>query len=198
MRIIQCKRCGKIIEATGEQAYCKECRNIIKAESVMRTRICKECRIEFTGGPRASYCPECRKERQKKADRERKKRKTSARPIGSIDTCEICGKEYIVSSGRQKYCKECAENAVKEKVRAHKKIYMQERREINEERKKDRKENRKICLICGRAFQAETNTVTCSKDCAEKLKKIRQEETDIRRGKRKSPAGGYFGKKEKS
>lgn len=194
MRIIQCKRCGKIIEATGEQAYCEECRKIIKSESVMRTRICKECGIEFTGGPRASYCPECRKERQKKADRERKKRKTSTRPIGGIDTCEICGKEYIVSSGRQKYCKECAENAIKEKVRAHKKIYMQERREINEERKKERKENRKICLICGRAFQAETNTVTCSKECAEKLKKIRQEEADIRRGKRKSPAGGYFGR----
>ena len=194
MRIIQCKRCGKIIEATGEQAYCEECRKKIKIESVMRTRICKECGIEFTGGPRASYCPECRKERQKKADRERKKRKTSARTIGSIDTCEICGKEYIVSSGRQKYCKECAENAVKEKVRAHKRIYMQGRKEISSENKKARKENRKICIICGQAFNSDTNTVTCSKECAEKLKKIRQEEADIRRGKRKSPAGGYFGR----
>lgn len=198
MRIIQCKRCGKIIEARGEQAYCEECRKIIKSESVMRTRICKECGIEFTGGPRASYCTECRKERKKKADRERKKRKTSARQIGSIDTCEICGKEYIVSGGMQKYCKDCSENAVKEKVKAHKKIYMQGRREINQERKKERKENRKICLICGRAFQADTPTVTCSKECERKLKTIRQEEADIRRGKRKSPAGEYFGKKEKS
>ena len=70
--------------------------------------------IEATG--EQAYCPECRKGRQKKADRERKKCKASARPIGSIDTCEICAKEYIVSSCSQKYCKECAENAVKEKV----------------------------------------------------------------------------------
>lgn len=34
--------------------------------AIYDNRICKECGIKFSGGPRAWYCPNCRKERQKK------------------------------------------------------------------------------------------------------------------------------------
>ena len=49
--------------------------------------------------------------------------------------------------------------------------------------------DRKVCIVCGNVFDADTPTVTCSPSCAEKLRKQRQEEADIRRGKRKSPVG---------
>ena len=76
-------------------------------------KICKRCGKGFQGGPRALYCPKCRKERL----RERRKKYNangSDRKIGSVDTCKCCGKQYTVSSGTQKYCKECAGLDVRE------------------------------------------------------------------------------------
>lgn len=53
-------------------------------------RICKECGKSFPGGPRAWYCPDCRRER-KKHDKEFKERKRSGKviPNGSVIKCEI-------------------------------------------------------------------------------------------------------------
>ena len=79
-------------------------------------RECIQCGAAFKGGPRAWYCPECRAERIKQADREAKKRKSEGkvRKIGSTDFCKRCGKPYTVNSGKQMYCPECSEEAVKE------------------------------------------------------------------------------------
>lgn len=69
-------------------------------------RICRTCGVSFRGGPRAWYCPDCRRERE----RERKKHYNSsgfARHIGQIDICLNCGKEYTVDGGGQKYCPDC-------------------------------------------------------------------------------------------
>ena len=74
--------------------------------AVYGNRICRECGMIFEGGPRAWYCPECRHERRKRRDVERKNR-PSKRPLGSKDICENCGKEYIVNCGLQKYCPDC-------------------------------------------------------------------------------------------
>lgn len=69
-------------------------------------RICRTCGKSFKGGPRAWYCPDCREERQK--EREAKYRRGEPkRHLGSIDKCLICGKEYTVESGLQKYCPDC-------------------------------------------------------------------------------------------
>lgn len=70
-------------------------------------RECKKCGVNFKGGPRAWYCPTCRRERQR--ERESEYRRCSARrKLGSKDLCENCGKKYVVSGGLQKYCPECA------------------------------------------------------------------------------------------
>lgn len=87
------------------------------------------------------------------------------------------------------YCKDCAEIAVTEKVRAHKRDYNAANRDALNDHKREVRVFRKVCIICGAVFDADTPTVTCSPECAKKLRKLRQDETDIRRGRRKTPAG---------
>lgn len=40
-----------------------------KGTSTLRMRVCRQCGIEFMGGPRAWYCPTCRIERQREQER---------------------------------------------------------------------------------------------------------------------------------
>ena len=189
MRLRKCKRCGKPYETDRPDTYlCPACSVEAKRETVVRDRICRQCSVVFPGGPHAWYCPTCRAERRQEVDR-RRKRTGPSRPLGSTDTCKRCGGEYVVEAGRQVYCKRCAEIAVRETVRAHKRRYNAENRDSLNAHKKAMHTDRKVCIICGNVFDADTATVTCSAACAAKLRKQRQEEADIRRGKRKSPVG---------
>lgn len=79
---------------------------------VVKDRTCRQCGAVFSGGPRAWYCPACRSVRAKEADR-RRKASGIARPLGSTDICTVCGKPYVVRSSRQKYCPDCAYEAVR-------------------------------------------------------------------------------------
>lgn len=81
--------------------------------NVVRTRVCRQCGREFKGGPRAWYCPECRAARQKEAAA-RYRKNGAERHLGTISQCTICGKEYIVESGLQRYCTECAAKHLKQ------------------------------------------------------------------------------------
>ena len=82
---------------------------------VVKPRICRQCGAVFDGGPRAWYCPSCRRERAKESNRrKRAKGRKADRPIGSTDNCVRCGKEYVVRSSRQKYCPDCAYEGVRE------------------------------------------------------------------------------------
>lgn len=82
----------------------------------LRPHTCKECGSTFQGGPRAWYCPRCRAERQAQQNREYKQRKKmgNARAIGQKYPCEICGTMYVLSSGLQRYCTDCAKEHLKE------------------------------------------------------------------------------------
>lgn len=189
MRLKICKRCGRNYEAIGSDGYfCPECSAEYFRNASVRDRTCRECGKTFPGGPRAWYCPDCRAERRKEYEREWRK-KTPARKIGSTDICQRCGKPYTVEAGRQKYCKDCAEIAVAETVRAHKKAYNAERKDTIQLHKQIMRSYRNVCIICGKVFDAETPRVTCSKECDKKRRKLRQDEADIRRGQRKSEAG---------
>ena len=154
----------------------------------MRDRVCRQCGTIFSGGPRAAYCPTCRAERNKEATR-RYKKSGAARPIGSTDICKRCGAEYVVDGCRQVYCKRCAADAVGDTVRAHKRDYNAANRDRLNAHKQAMREDRSVCVVCGRVFSPSTPTVTCSSDCATALRKRRQQESDLRRGKRKSPVG---------
>ena len=189
MRLRNCKRCGKPYETERPGTiFCPACSEAYHKSAPVRNRVCRQCGATFTGGPRAWYCPSCREDRRREADKQRKTAGT-ARPLGSTDICKRCGKAYIVSNGRQMYCNDCADIAVKEKVRAHKREYYAENSDALNDHKREVRVDRKVCIICGSVFDADTPTVTCSPACAAKLRKLRQDEADIRRGRRKTPAG---------
>ena len=75
--------------------------------------------MEFeTPSSRAKYCIYCRDKAQAARNRAyvEKKKSGSAVKVGSEQTCPICGKTYIVTSGSQKYCRECTESRKRKKV----------------------------------------------------------------------------------
>lgn len=104
----------------------------------MRDRICRQCGATFKGGPRAWYCPACRIERHRETLRGFK----ANRPLGSTDICLICGNEYIVKAGRQKYCPDCAAEQLREADRKQGLEYYRKNKEtINPARNKRRRKH---------------------------------------------------------
>ena len=188
MRQRKCKNCGKIFNVPGgrEQYLCPECSAEAKKNSVIRERICKNCGVAFLGYPRSFYCPACAIERRKQKRRERGNR--PYRPLGSVDICANCGKEYVVKSGLQRYCPECAEKVVAEKIKAHKREYMADNKEKSQARKSETRGKRYVCVICGKEYEKHTTEVTCSPECHKEYTRRKQNIADIRRGKRKLPS----------
>lgn len=82
------------------------------------THKCELCGMEFESkSNRAKYCVYCRDKAQVARNRayaEKKKSGTSV-SLGSEQMCPICKKPYTVTSGSQKYCKNCTKKAVKKK-----------------------------------------------------------------------------------
>ena len=73
-------------------------------------RTCRQCGKKFMGFPRSFYCPECqeiRKKEQKQKYNDRK-RAGGVVPLGSVIKCEICGKPIVKTSGRTRFCTDCA------------------------------------------------------------------------------------------
>lgn len=163
-----CKYCNKEYDGDPGSSACPECAEHVK-KSVMRIRVCRECGREFLGGPRAWYCPECRAERQRETNA-RCKRSGAQRPLGSVDKCAVCGKEYVVKSGLQKYCPECAREAVRS-IDRKQSIEWQQKNTTPEQRKTQRKAaTAEIkCVICGKMFVPTFTSLTCSKECSKRL-----------------------------
>ncbi len=124
--LAKCHKCGSIFDTESYTAIlCPHCSRQARENSTLRTCICRECGTEFEGGPRAWYCPECRLERKRESLRCFRKN-GPARPLGTTDICVRCGKQYIVTGWRQKYCPDCSADGTKEAVRPHKRRYQQE------------------------------------------------------------------------
>lgn len=138
------------------------------------------------GYPKSKRCPECQAQINRERDRTHK-RNGPVRKLGSIDICQACGKEYIVEGPTQKYCKDCGPEQAGKNIKAHKRLYMAGIADKTAAKKAENRSYNKVCLVCGKVFDADTPTVTCSPECAKKLKSFRMAETDFRRGKRKIP-----------
>ena len=167
-----CKRCGNEFQADSKHVYlCPDCAAKSKQENVVRPRKCWECGTTFDGGPRARYCPRCRKERQRNNERRHRAAGTSRR-LGSIDFCQRCGKEYTVTGGLQKYCPDCSKIAVAETdSRQAREYYHDHRQEIADYRDKVRPVEKK-CVICGKTFAAKGRVnITCSEECRKEYRR---------------------------
>lgn len=137
---------------------------------------CRQCGVEFTGGPRAFFCSSCRHERQLEQDRKYKQRKRmgTVRKVGSQSYCATCGKPYTVKGGNQAYCPDCAPVVVKQKARELSlQWYRNNKDEINPVRKVRRRQGMKICLVCGKEFDPQG---TCRKCCSPECRRIRKNE----------------------
>lgn len=184
-----CQDCNKIFMGSLQAAYCPECRLIRAKTSVIKERICKDCGKAFMGGPRAWYCPDCRILRGKNSNANfRAKGRRAERPLGSIDHCKVCGKEYVVNSARQKYCPDCAHGAVREIDReASKKWNQDHKEEYFPSRNEKRRAYPKSCKVCGKIFLSNGSpTQCCSDECRRELKRQRQKRADDKRHKRTS------------
>ena len=186
MRTKQCKKCGSAFDTDRQGAYlCPACAAASRRASVYRERVCIDCGTTFMGYPKSRRCPPCQAVANRESDKRRKH--GASRPLGSIDTCKCCGAEYIVNSGRQRYCKACAPEAVRCNIQSHKRAYNQINKDTISRQKAANRSYNKICVICGKVFDADTSTVTCSAGCAaERLRRQRQRADQKRSpGKRK-------------
>lgn len=173
-----CQVCGKSFYGSGDCFYCSECAKDKKSDTVIKIRICQDCGIKFFGGPRAKRCPDC-----EYIEKIHYKRKPTVRLIGSIDKCVVCGNEYTVVSGRQKYCsKICQRKGVLEWQKQHKKDYHKIAGQ-NIKKLERRKQVKKICVYCLRTFSSNTSTNVCSDYCRSEQNKLLQCIEDINRGR---------------
>ena len=151
--------------------------------------VCRDCGKTFPGGPRAWYCPDCRKLRKKDAEARCKARRSCGltRKIGSVGHCEVCGKEYKVASARQRYCKTCAPRAVAEIDRKQALKYYEAHKDDNNPTRnaKQRKLHQdRMCVVCGAQYKCDgTRRATCGSDCAKALNRDRQRRADSKRRK---------------
>lgn len=156
-----------------------------KKTSNLHQKICKRCGTAFMGRPAAKYCSDCRLEVKRERERAfRHKSKEAIRKLGSVDKCLKCGKEYIVTAGKQKYCPACAEEATRENIRTERKIYMQEKRESSPKLVKEWKRTKyeeRHCLVCGDIFTPKTYKQKACEKCKEIFNKYKQYLVECRR-----------------
>lgn len=156
---------------------------------MIQDRKCKQCGILFQGGPRAYYCPSCRVVRKKEAKAEylKRKRRGESRSIGSTDTCERCGNEYIVEGGLQRFCPECQPiHAAEYDRKTALTFYHNNKERINPPRKFKRRKRDNKCRWCNKEFEPINGSVTCSNDCRRQYLKWYLREW-VKRKKEKSP-----------
>lgn len=166
-----CRQCGTQYEGKPGSTLCSGC-VAVNRKNVIRDRICRECGITFPGEPRAWYCPKCRMERKRVADRH-SSRYGPARPLGSIDVCVICGNQYIVKSGNQRYCSVCSENATKAADRTQGREWYAQNGDPERRRIQRQACAAPInCRVCGKAFVPTAPSVTCSKECSQELSRL--------------------------
>ena len=163
----QCLGCGAVFEGRPDSTLCPACAKKSKDSIHWRMRTCRECGSSFLGGPRAWYCPSCRAER-KRAQAKAYKKHGPARPLGSTDICPICGREYIVTGGLQKYCPDCAPAAIAAVDREQSRRWNREHIDLTAQREARQAATAEIpCVICGKTFRPNGGSpVTCSPACA--------------------------------
>lgn len=140
---------------------------------MLQRRICKQCGVEFMGGPRAYYCGSCRTIRRKESAAQYKARKKIGvvRQIGSIDICAKCGTKYTVNSGQQRFCLNCQkEHNLEYDRKTGIKFYHLHKDKINHIRNIRRQKGVIKCEWCGKEFITHTRQTTCCVECNRKMK----------------------------
>lgn len=171
----KCKKCGTEFESRPDASLsCAE----ESIRSVIRPRVCQICGVTFPGYPGSKYCPECAEERKKIRYREyhARRRRGVTRKIGSTDVCAVCGAEYIVASGLQKYCPECAPVIMRENDRKKSREWNAANIDYDQQRQERQDAAASVsCPICGKLYRPRIGgTLTCSEECATELRRRKE------------------------
>jgi hypothetical protein len=147
---------------------------------MIKTKQCADCGNSFVGFQNAKFCPDCGAGRRRQSAATLRKNGPK-RPLGSIDKCAVCGAEYTVKGGLQKYCDGCkadaylaadkigglryyAANSSQTNPLRNERRRTEEFRAMNSARR--RKPPLKKCAWCGKDFpHGGTSRITCSEEC---------------------------------
>ena len=175
-----CQMCGGAFYGGPGHFYYSACARVKKLDALIRTRICQECGNEFLSFPSAKRCPKCSVEAQRERQREYRKHGVS-RPLGSTDKCIVCGKEYIVNAGSQKYCPGCRREASLKKQKERHRLKNDSAEQLLKQQERRRK-SQKVCVYCMRIFKSSLSTNACSEYCREENKKLKLYQSKFNRG----------------
>lgn len=142
--------------------------SLSKTERKPHAIICQDCGEPALVFTRSTRCPDCQRNYVRGL-------KAKFRKIGSEAICEKCGKPYIVNSGNQRYCKDCAEEVRRERAREINLVYSREYRAKYSDKVRQSKLRIQVpitCVICGREFVSREGALTCSEDCRREWKRI--------------------------
>lgn len=160
-----CKYCGKTYDGDPGSSACPDC-VAARKRTTIATRTCSVCGATFQAGPSSKFCPICLAER-KKEQAARRRRNGTARPLGSTDKCQACGAEYIVNSGRQKYCPACSAEEIRKNDRLQSRRWNAENFTPESRRAVRKAANAPIaCVVCGKMFVPTDASITCSPECS--------------------------------
>lgn len=152
-----------------------------KLDAFVKISTFQDCCIEHYGGLWSRRCPDYAYKARQETNGQHKKTSTR-RPLGSVDKCVFCGRDYIVASGRKKYCfYTCKRKGVLAWQRQHKRGYS--KASVQDIKKQERRKRaKKICVYCLRPFASDTPTNTCPNYFHRDREKLIQRIADINRG----------------
>jgi hypothetical protein len=126
--------------------------------------------------PLANYCPTCRLERDRASGRAARERARQGltRSLGTLDKCQVCGREYPVEGAGQKFCRACRPEQRRRRNLAQVRQSAEKRRCLKAAKTGAAKANIKVCRICGRFFLSRQPRKTmCSPACAKEQRRAR-------------------------
>lgn len=163
--------------------------------TTLMPQVCTICGAKYMGGPSALYCPSCREIKRREYERESRARQRAGRAIvlgETIGICEKCGEKFVYQGPRQKYCKKCADEAIRENDREKTRGWLRRTvkkhgRRYADERNAAKKVPPKHCKICGVSLAGmQANREYCD-DCREVQIKYNNYVQDLKRRRAGKP-----------
>ena len=175
-----CQTCGKPFYGAKHHRYCPACGAERKNNRPPLTKTCKDCGIQFTGYYNEGRCPKCVEAAEQERYRRYWDKGGTLRPMGSIDKCVLCGKEYIVRSSTQRYCYE--ECRLKGSIPKYKETQKNKYQNQREEFRKRKTKITKLCVYCMQPFKNSLATNVCSDYCRSEHRELLRNRLCMERG----------------
>ena len=166
--------------------------------NLYRDKPCIDCGKVVRMHIKSKRCKDCQRKADAMHNAEHRRAKVAGRTrlIGSQSVCEACGKKYIVNGGKQRYCPDCAPDAVSKNIRReacarYARAYStQEAKDQRSERRRRPWQGERVCKQCGASFSPQYPRQACCSEACQiaRTKSITRESDRKRRQKNKEEA----------